>query len=273
MIPRRFATLRPYLASFIHPRFQRPPAGEVLHWFTQPSKERRAARFIAKHSEAGGFREIRFHGYPQPFYYPQTANWSDLCQTIDECFNPANWHHFLAQPTPVGPDDVVVDCGAAEGLFSFAVAGRVKRVFAIEPVPFWRPAMARTIGQFDNVELLQVGVGHKRSLMRMTDDEVQSHISAQGCLEVPITTLDALFAERDIAVSFIKADVEGFEFQMLLGAEELIRRNRPKISLTVYHDENHHVEMAAFLREIHGDYRFRTRGIAANGNPILLQAY
>jgi FkbM family methyltransferase len=273
MIPRRFAILRPYLASFVHSRFPRPPLSEVLHWLIQPGKEQRAARFVTSKRAADGMLEIQFLGHPQPFYYPQSASWIDLCQTIDECLNPANWHHFLSPETPIGADDVVVDCGAAEGLFSFTVAQRAQRVFAIEPVPFWHGAMSRTFSQFDNVELLKVGVGHKTSVMHMTDDQVQSHVSARGNLEVQITTLDALFGDRDFAVSFIKADVEGFEFPMLLGAEAVIRKNRPKLSLTVYHNTNHPVEMMEFLKDIHGDYRFRTRGIAANGNPILLQAY
>lgn len=273
MIPRRFAVLRPYLASFIHPRFRRPPARELLYWLTQPGKQQRAAKFIANKQEVDGFWELRFHGLAQPFYCPASASWVDLCQTIDECFNPANWHHFLSQQTSIGPDDVVVDCGAAEGLFSFTIAARARRVYAVEPVPFWHAALARTFRSFDNVELVQAGVGHKSSSMHMTDDQVNSHISAQGSLEVPITTLDALFAEQEFPVSFIKADIEGFEFPMLLGAEALIRRHRPKLALTVYHDTNFHGEMIAFLRDIHRDYQFRTRGIAANGNPILLQVY
>jgi hypothetical protein len=65
--------------------------------------------------------------------------------------------------------------------------------------------------------------------------------------------------------------VEGYEFPMLLGAENVILVNRPRISVAVYHRANHHLEMMDYLRDLHPDYQYRTRGIAANGNPIFLQ--
>ena len=133
--------------------------------------------------------------------------------------------------------------------------------------------MKKTFAQFDNVELLQCGVGHKSMSVHMTDDEINSRISLTGGVEIKIETIDSLFLDRDIPVSFIKADVEGFEFPAILGAENTIRKNRPKIALTVYHDTNHFIEIREFLKNIHGDYSFRTRGLAANGNPMLLQAF
>lgn len=124
---------------------------------------------------------------------------------------------------------------------------------------------------FNNVELLKVGVGHKQAQMHMSENEVCSRISSAGGLAVQIETLDVLFADQPI--TYIKADLEGYEFPMLLGAEEVIRRNRPKISVTVYHKTNHFVEIREYLKNIHEDYTFVTRGIADNGNPTLLQAH
>lgn len=245
----------------------------MLRWLIQPGKESRAAAFIEKKERRDGFLEVTFAGIPETFYYPENASWIDLCQTIDEVFNPKNWHHFISDDVPLTSEDVVVDCGAAEGLFSFFSANRAARVYAIEPVPLWHPGLERTFAPFSHVELLKVGVGHRDAELRMTDDEIYSRIDPEGTLVVPVRTLDSLFIGRDLPVSFIKADIEGFEFPMLLGAEEVIRLNRPKISVTVYHDTDHHVEMREFLRHIHRDYRFRTRGIAENGNPVLLQAF
>lgn len=105
----------------------------------------------------------------------------------------------------------------------------------------------------------------------MTDDEIFSRVSELGSLDVKIETIDSLFSDQEI--TFLKADIEGFEFPMLLGAEQVIRNNRPKIALTVYHDGNDFTEMREFLRNIHQDYQFKTKGIAANGNPVLFLAF
>ena len=41
----------------------------------------------------------------------------------------------------------------------------------------------------------------------------------------------------------------------------------------MYHGSNHFAEVQDFLLNIHSDYRFRLRGIAENGNPVLMQAF
>lgn len=273
MIPSRLKSLRPYFASLIHPRFPRPPISEMVTWLTQPGKEKRALRYIHEKRQIEDFIEIFFVGHEHPFYYPKEANWVDFCQTIDECFNPANWHHFISSYTPIGSDDIVIDCGAAEGLFSFIAAKHAKKVYAIEPIASWHNPMDKTFRPLGNVELLKVGVGHKTAMMRMTNDEIYSRVSTTGNLEIQIATLDSLFADKNIRVSFLKADVEGFEFPMLLGAEQLIRQNRPKVAITVYHPTNHFVEIMEYLKDLHCDYQFNFRGIVGNGNPVLLQAY
>jgi hypothetical protein len=109
--------------------------------------------------------------------------------------------------------------------------------------------------------------------LKMTDDEIFSHIGAEGSVEVEVRRLDELLTGETDRVSLIKADVEGYEFQALLGAEELIRRWRPKITLTVYHSQNNVFEIRDYLRRLHAGYRFRTRGMSESGNPILLQAW
>lgn len=271
MFPRRFRNIRPYLASFIHSRFPRPPVSEIFQWITQPGKEQRASKFIESVADAKGMKEIRFKGFDKPLYYPNTSNWINLCQTIDECLNPKNWHYFITEETPINDQDIVVDCGAAEGLFSYLASFHAKQVYAVEPIPSWHCSMERTFENIKNVEILKYGVGHKKTIVKMTDDEMCSRISNEGNLEICIDTLDSLFAGKQ--VTFLKADVEGFEFPMLLGAENLIRQNRPKIAITVYHDGNDFIEMQQFLKNIHSDYQFKTRGIAENGNPILMLAF
>lgn len=271
MLPRRFNNLRPYLASYIFPRFPRPAIGEMAQWLFQPGKEGRAKQFITSVTEHSDYREVRFRGYEKPFFYSRSASWLDLCQTIDECLNEKNWHHFITPHTLITETDVVVDCGAAEGLFSFTAAFKAKKVFAIEPMPFWHGGLAKTFQDMEHVSIIQCGTAHKNTMLTMTDDEIYSRVSKDGTVMVPIRTIDSLFEQQKI--SFLKADIEGFEFQMLLGAEETIRRDHPKIALTVYHNGNDFIEMTNFLKNIHSDYRFQTRGIAENGNPIMLYVF
>lgn len=51
-------------------------------------------------------------------------------------------------------------------------------------------------------------------------------------LQVPCVRLDSLFSDRKVA--FIKIDVEGFEWQVLQGAAEIIRRDRPALIVEIH---------------------------------------
>ena len=134
MIPRRFRIVRPYLASLIYSGFPRPPFSEIVRWVLQPGKERRALRYVLDRVPEGEYLRIRFRPYPStPFYYPRRCRWIDLCQTIDECFNPRNWHHFLSDDIRLTEHDVVVDCGAAEGLFTFIAAATAQKTAGSAP--------------------------------------------------------------------------------------------------------------------------------------------
>lgn len=273
MLPNRFKVIRPYLASYVQPNKARPRFGEVLHYLIKPGKESRASRYIERVDEMGDYRAISFKGFNRPFYYPRDCSWTDFCSTIDECFNPTNWHHYTTEHTPFSVNDVVVDCGAAEGLFSFVGERKASRVFAFEPLPKFVTALNKNFEHSSKVVFYPFALGHKEQRARLTNNEIFSTISSKGPIEIEIKTLDSTLLSLSEPVTFIKADVEGFEFQVLLGAEGLIKRYRPKIALTVYHRQNNICQIKDFLTQLQPDYRFDTKGISENGGPVMLHAW
>jgi hypothetical protein len=56
-------------------------------------------------------------------------------------------------------------------------------------------------------------------------------MSAYSVLNVPVTTLDALFAAQNRALHFLKIDVEGHELAVLQGAEQTLKLHRPALLL------------------------------------------
>ena len=153
MLPARFKVIRPYLAAHIHANENRPRFVELLRSLCRPGKESRASKYISKVDEQGDYRAITFKGLDEPFYYPKTCSWIDLCSTIDECFNPNNWHNYTAHYTHVNSDDVVVDCGAAEGLFTFICAQKARKVLAFEPLPKFVAALRQNFERSSNVTI------------------------------------------------------------------------------------------------------------------------
>lgn len=272
-IPKRFGILPAYLANLVRPSISSPPLQDVVRFLLQPGKQARAKPFLQTVMEEGDYLKVTFKAQPAyPLFYPRPYRWIDFCQTVDECLNPQNWHNFLSPRFGISADDVVLDCGAAEGLFAWYAAIRSAKVFAFEPDEGFVRAMGLTFYDLTNVTVVHCALGHHAGTASLSRDEIFSRIKPQGHgVEIPVRTLDEAMGSQ--AVTFIKADVEGYEFRVLLGAESVIRRHRPRIALTMYHPQNNVAEVIDFLRECYDGYHFTTKGIYDNGHPVLLQAW
>ncbi len=126
---------------------------------------------------------------------------------------------------------VFVDVGSNVGLYACAVAvGRLSpRVLAFEPEPDLFRALTRNValngihvdlrqaavGSADGEARLKIVSGHNRGL---------SHVSDSGDLAVPMRSLDSAIALRGGVIA-VKIDVEGFEMDVLAGAQALFKEN------------------------------------------------
>jgi len=64
---------------------------------------------------------------------------------------------------------------------------------------------------------------------------------------------------RNDKVSFIKMDIEGSELKALWGAEEIIRNQKPKLAVCVYHRPEHLWEIPLYLKSLVPEYRIFLR--------------
>jgi FkbM family methyltransferase len=273
-LPQRFGILPAYVANLLRPTVKAPSPLQIFRFLSQPGKENRAKVFLESVSEDNeSYLKVRFTENPEfPLFYPLSYRWIDFCQTVDECFNTSNWHHFLSPRFKLTASDTVVDCGAAEGLFTWYAANLGASVHAFEPDSGFASSMRKSFDHIPNVEVHRCALGHRPGQARLSQNEIFSRLSADGSgVLVDVRTLDQALDQQP--VSFIKADVEGHEFRVLLGAESIIRRNQPRIAVTMYHPQNNVAEIADFLRECHPAYQIVTKGIYDNGHPVLLQAW
>jgi FkbM family methyltransferase len=75
--------------------------------------------------------------------------------------------------------------------------------------------------------------------------------------EFPTATVDDYVSSAAIPrVAFIKIDIEGMEFDALAGMRQTIERDRPTISLAVYHEADHLWRLPLQLMHSLRDYRF-----------------
>ena len=169
------------------------------------------------------------------FFYEQHI----ICKQVDTCRfkmlidNPvAEFWYESDSGTPMNTKyfcnflregDVVVDAGAHHGLYSLLSSryvGERGRVFAFEPLPSNYRTLIKNIAMngADNVEAFNLAVAHKRGRARFNKYN-DGMMSDYGRMEVDVVALtDVIETHIDV----LKVDVEGAEYEVLLGAQPLL---------------------------------------------------
>jgi FkbM family methyltransferase len=252
-------------------------AGGLLRFLAGPRCQTIAAREIVGVEEAGDALAVRMRGFGFPLYFPKEMDFYHLQQVIAESHNAHDWHYYEIPETRVRPGDVVVDCGAAEGLFAALAAPRAARVYAVEPLPRFVTLLERTFAAVPSVTVVPVAVHARDGVARLSAGALDSAITPGGApgggTEVAVRSLDSLAAEWGEAPTYIKADLEGADVAALEGAREVIARATPRIAITTYHEADHAERITALLRAVDRRYAVRVKGIAERGCPVMLHAW
>jgi FkbM family methyltransferase len=223
----------------------------------------------------GTFLEVKFRGFQYPLYYPAEMPLHSLYQVVAETLFDDDWHYYESERTGIDRQDVVVDCGAGEGLFSLFAVKRCRKVYAIEPLPRFVQAMKLTFSAFCNVEIVQCALSDHEGIAHLHPSGISSSLSTHSFedITVKIDTVDNLFFKKGIRVNFMKADLEGSEMEMLQGAYRTLKTYSPKIAITTYHKREHARKISDFLEKANPNYEINLRGLHANyGSFVMLHA-
>jgi FkbM family methyltransferase len=155
--------------------------------------------------------------------------------------------HFVRRLVKAG--DCVWDIGANVGLFGFAAAACASCVLVVEPDAWLVTLLNRSAANFTNVTVLPAAVSDRLGLAELNIAQrgrVANFVSGFGTSQtggtrqkttVVTVTLDWL-VERFPPPAVLKIDVEGMQYQVLLGAKALLRRHRPVVICEVNSDQN-----------------------------------
>lgn len=129
----------------------------------------------------------------------------------------------------------VVDLGANVGFFAIREAMLGGRVLAVEPNPSAARRMLQTIeanafGEQVRVRILAVGRTRGEGVLSVGGSSINARVTPahrdddDRANAVAIDTLDYLLRDRLEAVDLLKIDTEGGEFDILVGAPEVLTR-------------------------------------------------
>lgn len=167
-------------------------------------------------------------------------------RSYDDAYNEGPYE--LNENVAVEDGDIVFDCGANMGVFS-AIAGSKTpsgKVYCFEPSSFIiEHYLQKTASFADNIIIEKFALSEKIGKMDIFIDQQNIGASALVSINdnkdmehetVEVTTIDEFVKVNDIPyVSYIKADIEGAERNMLRGATYVLREYAPKLSICTYH--------------------------------------
>lgn len=192
------------------------------------------------------------------YYYVLNKNIKDCIDLRYEQIK-RNPHCYERNGTIVENGDVVVDLGAAEGAFTLTSSKKALKVYSFEPHPIYAELLRRSFKEFSNVKVIEIAASNKKGKGFISENEFASTTSDTKSIkgtEIFIDTLDNLLY-NETKVDYIKCDIEGEEINMLLGAEQIIKRDKPKIAICVYHDPSHPEKIKNLLKEWVPEYKIK----------------
>ena len=180
-----------------------------------------------------------------------------------------------------------VDCGAYVGdtveTYLFNRTGMFEKIFAFEPDPKCFKALSARSRRLKEewalddgrINIVNAGVGSKTETLfiHQADSNLSNSLSnsADDGDAIKVFALDDYFSNQRI--SFLKADIESYELDMLKGAEEIIRRDRPKMAICIYHNASDMYRIQQWIKALNLDYKFAVRHHSTIWSETVLYAW
>lgn len=152
----------------------------------------------------------------------------------------------------------ILDIGANIGIMTTHLARKFpeNKIISFEPIPENIKTLQKIIKIFKlkNVKVKKIALSNNNQKMQMIMP-VKNKVKMQGlshiiknndkktkqtgiCYTVETKKLDDIKFNEDNKIEAIKIDVENFEYQVLKGAEKLLRRDMPVIYCELWDNEN-----------------------------------
>lgn len=159
-----------------------------------------------------------------------------------------------------GRNEVFVDCGAHDGSvsekFSKIIKNKYEAIYAIEPDQTNFKALEKRFAGNSRVKAIRCALSNKESKEKFYEGfGFASRLDDKGKGSAKTIRLDSL----NIKATFIKMHLEGKELSALKGAMETLRKFRPIVAATIYHNSDGIFKTPLFFMERMKKYRYYVR--------------
>lgn len=246
---------------------------DLMYFLCKPKINIIAKKFIKKIERKEDF-EVSFNNFNYKLYWPSVFSIDRLNQVICESFDKNDWHYYQKKGTEIENGEIILDIGTAEGLLPISVIDKCAHIYMIEPSKLFCNCLEKTFSDFKSkTTIFNVAVGNQDGIIEFDENSLDGMISntkTAKTQQISINKIDSLLKNNE-KITYLKADIEGFELEMLKGAEQTIKQNKPKIAITTYHTQNNPDEIISLIKNFVPEYSYYVKGIyEKTPKPVLI---
>ncbi len=193
--------------------------------------------------------------------------------------------YFDLDALPHDKEEVFIDGGCFDGFtdrqfIRWAGKNGYKGIYAFEPNPILYGKCQKALSDIDNVTLIKKGLYSADGELEFYATDDMNGTLGKNCTNnsikeksrktvVKVTMVDNVC---EFGATFIKMDLEGGEYDALIGAEKTIRKCHPKLAISIYHKPEDIWELPKLILEIDPSYKFYLRHYSLHDAETVLYA-
>ena len=162
-------------------------------------------------------------------------------------------------------DEVFVDAGAYDGettkqfiKWANNQCADIRKIYAFEPDKDLYNICKAELNDIPCAYIENMGLWNTSdTLSFQVRPDGASTVSESGDDFIRVVSLDEHLGDE--RVTFIKMDIEGAEVNALKGAREIIKKYKPKLAISIYHNHEDIITIPVTIHKINPSYRFYIR--------------
>ncbi|MGN0508775.1 MAG: FkbM family methyltransferase [Ruminococcus sp.] len=161
----------------------------------------------------------------------------------------------------LGNNEVYVDLGAYNGdtidEFLHYCGGDYRKIIAFEPNSKNFAKLQAHCENLKNIDLWQLGAYNRNTVLTFNNKAGRNSAIAETGTETRVACVDSILC--GMAASYVKADVEGADFETLLGMKNTLQNFKPKLNFAAYHRFEDIFRLPILINRINPEYKIFLR--------------
>lgn len=141
--------------------------------------------------------------------------------------------------------------------------GEYGKIICLEPVKSNIELIKKVVSRngYQKVDVFAVGASDTGKVLFFDNDSgMSARPSEIGDIKVECDSIDHICDKNAYSrIDFIKMDIEGSEYDTLIGAENVIKKYHPILAICVYHKEDDFYKIPNLIKKIYPEYRIYFR--------------